>query len=61
MTEDENGNYVFNYTIAQDKMNEYLSDALEGMDELVGDTGSYTIGDDDRYLRYRQGLQCSER
>lgn len=45
MTEDENGNYVFNYTIAQDKMNEYLSDALEGMDELVGDTGSYTIGE----------------
>lgn len=38
-------NYVFNYTIAQDKMNEYLSDALEGMDELVGDTGSYTIGE----------------
>lgn len=32
--------YVFNYTIAQDKMNEYLSDALEGMDELVGDTGA---------------------
>lgn len=29
MTEDENGNYVFNYTIAQDKMNEYLSDALK--------------------------------
>ena len=39
MTEDENGNYVFNYTIAQDKMNEYLSDALEG------NTGSYTIGE----------------
>lgn len=45
MTEDENGNYVFNYTIAQDKINDYLADAMEGMDELLGDTGSLNIGE----------------
>ena len=45
MTEDKDGNYVFNYTIAPDKMNEYLDNALDGMDELMGEDGSFTIGE----------------
>ena len=45
MTEDKDGNYVFSYTIAPDKMNEYLDNALDGMDELMGEDGSFTIGE----------------
>lgn len=45
MSEDENGNYVFNYTIAQDKLNDYLATALGSMEDLLGETGSFTISE----------------
>ena len=45
MTEDENGNYVFTYSIAQDRLNDYLDGALEGMDDILGETGSFVINE----------------
>lgn len=42
---EENGNYTFNYTISSDKISSYLDEAMAGMDDLLGDTGSLSISE----------------
>lgn len=42
---EQEGNYVFNYTISTDKLDDYLASAMGDMEEMLGDTGSYTISE----------------
>ena len=44
MTEDENGNYVFAYTIPADQVDAMIRENMgSSIQELIGDTGSFTV------------------